>query len=99
MQFFLSANRAQDKVLCVFVVFSSLLSLFHLWISVMLSELDEIAAGFSLLCLAYALLCLWEEPGLNEGADLCQRLSARVRGGHTRTHSRLALCVFFCCKG
>lgn len=49
MQFFLSTNRAKDKVLCVFVVFSSLLSLFHLWISVMLSELDEIAEGFSLL--------------------------------------------------
>lgn len=63
----------------------------------MLSELDEIAAGFSLLCLAYALL--WDEPGLNEGADLCQRLSVDALGQrctytHTHTHARTALSVF-----
>lgn len=40
----------------------------------MSSELDETAAGFSLLCLSYALLCLREKTGLNEGADLCKRL-------------------------
>lgn len=58
----------------------------------MLSELDEIAAGFSLLCLVYALLCLWEEPRLNEGADLCQRLSVNALGQrwkHTQTHTHV----------
>ncbi len=92
MQCFISTNQAQDKALCMFVrsltCFMSSFFWFHLWISVMLSELDEIAAGFSLLCLAYALL--WEEPELNEGADLCQRLSVNALGQrwtHTHTHT------------
>ncbi len=105
MQCFISTNQAQDKALCMFVrsltCFMSSFFWFHLWISVMLSELDEIAAGFSLLCLAYALL--WEEPELNEGDDLCQRLSVNALGQrwthtHTHTHDRTALSVFFCCK-
>lgn len=56
----------------------------------MLSERDEIAGGFSLLCWLYELLCLWEEAGLNEGADLCQRLSVNARGqrcAHTHVHT------------
>lgn len=61
--------------------------------------LDETAAGFSLRCLAYVLLCLWEERGLNEGADLCQRLFVNGLGQRwTHTHTLTALSVFFCCK-
>lgn len=60
----------------------------------MLSALDEIAAGFSLLCLEYSLLCLWEEAGLNEGADLCQRLSVNASGQRwTHTHIHAHTCM------
>lgn len=49
---------------------------------------------FHYWCLAYVLLCLWEEAGLNGGTDLCQRL--RCPGSEVDTHTHTAL--FFCCK-
>lgn len=64
----------------------------------MLSGLDEIAAGFSLLCLAYVLRR--EEPGLNEGTDPCHRLSVNAQGQrwthtHTQTHMHAQPLVCF----
>lgn len=62
--------------------------LFHLWISVMLSAPDGIAAGFSLLCLLFALTAL---PGRTGALTSVKEflLKLRVRGGltHTQTHT------------
>lgn len=59
----------------------------------MLSERDGIAAGFSLLCLLYALTVFVEGTrALTSVKDFL--LKPWVRGGHTHTHMR-AHCVFF----
>lgn len=70
----------------------------------MLSAPDGIAAGFSLLCLLFALTAL---PGRTGALTSVKEflLKLRVRGGltHTQTHThtlaRIAVrpCLFLCC--
>ena len=65
VQSLLCTNQGQDKVLCTFSSRYHQSPYFwsHWWISVMGSERDGIAVGFSLLCLLYVLTVFGDELG------------------------------------
>lgn len=93
MQCFICTNQARDKVLCMCVCVCFMSSCFDFicgYLSCCQSWM-RLRQDFHYCAFGvYALL--WEEPRLNEGTDLCQRVSVNARGQrwtHTHTHMHL----------